>query len=185
MTHPLVDADKADWRRWARAVRRDIDWAGISNAVVDLLSDSDRLAVGATVLSYLPMGDEVDLSKLHRRRKDVTWLVTRTPRRGGLTVHRLDSALETHRYGFLQPIRGSRAFAPQLIDIALVPGFVFDTEMHRLGRGGGYYDRLLASLRDDALSIGVGASRLVVRCGIPTDSHDVRVDTIVTENGFI
>ncbi len=185
MTRPPAGAGKADWRRWAGAVRRELDWATISRAVAGVLSDTGQLPTGATVLSYLPMADEVDLSELHRRRPDVTWLVTRTPRRGVLTVHRLDSAMETHRYGFLQPIRGSRLIDPQLIDVVLVPGLVFDTGMHRLGRGGGYYDRLLGSLRQDARSIGVGASRVVVRRAIPTDTHDIRVDTIVTEDGFI
>jgi len=185
VTHPPPGASKADWRTWAHAARSGVDWEQVGRTVAEVLKDPAVLAERATVLSYLPMGDEVDLTELHRIRTDIDWLVTRTPIRGGLTVHPLDSVMETHRYGFSQPVDGSRPVDVQAIDIALVPGLVFDTEKNRLGHGGGYYDRLLATLRPDALRIGIAASIVVVDHEIPTGAYDLPVHKILTEDGFI
>lgn len=65
------------------------------------------------------------------------------------------------------------------IDLILVPGCGFDEQLHRLGRGGGYYDRFLSD-RNYGCAMGIGYECQVVR-SIPTGSHDRRVDTLVTE----
>ncbi|MCH8985003.1 MAG: 5-formyltetrahydrofolate cyclo-ligase, partial [Acidobacteria bacterium] len=184
MTYPPVDAGKQDWRRWAQAVRRGIDWKEVGRAVVDVLSNIDELEIGAKVLSYLPMANEVDLSPLHQRRRDITWSVTRTPLRGGLTVHPLGSRMETHRYGFEQPVASSREVDMASIDVVLVPGLVFDSAMGRIGHGGGYYDRLLSSIGPNTITIGVGASGVFVERDIPSDTHSGPLYSVVTEDGF-
>ena len=52
----------------------------------------------------------------------------------------------------------------------------------RRGWGRGYYDRLLAQLRSDAVRVGIGnESRLVPR--LPREAHDVRMDFVATETG--
>jgi len=61
-----------------------------------------------------------------------------------------------------------------------VPGAVFDARGHRLGYGGGYYDRLLPLLRGDARRIA-GAFELQVVEQVPAAAHDLRVDAVVTE----
>lgn len=184
MTYPPLDANKDDWRRWAHSVRRGIDWREISKAVVDVLSSVDELQIGARVLSYLPMANEVDLSPLHQRRRDITWSVTRTPLRGGLTVHPLVSRMERHRYGFEQPVATSRKVDVASIDVVLVPGLVFDAAMRRVGRGGGYYDKLLSSVGQNTIAIGIAAANVFVERDIPSAHHDVRLDAVVTEDGI-
>jgi 5-formyltetrahydrofolate cyclo-ligase len=184
VNHPPASATKADWREWARKVRSRVDWGAVSVGVVDSLECSEALAEGATVLTFLPMVNEVDLSALRVRRTDITWVVTRTPKRGALTVHPISSVLETHRYGFLQPVEESPPVDPEVIDVALVPGLVFDSGSRRLGHGGGYYDRLIPTLNAEARTIGVAADAIVVNCALPTDVHDVGVDAIVTETGI-
>lgn len=184
MTYPPDDAGKEDWRRWAHDVRRGINWKKVSRAVVDVLSSVDELEIGARVLSYLPMSNEVDLSRLHQRRRDITWLVTRTPLQGGLTTHPLSSTMETHRYGFEQPVATSREVDVASIDVVLVPGLVFDSAMRRIGHGGGYYDRLLSSIGSNTITIGIAAAGVFVERDIPSARHDVRLDAVVTEDGI-
>jgi len=58
----------------------------------------------------------------------------------------------------------------------------FDREGHRLGRGGGYYDRFLAALPETTPRIGVGFE-IQMRDSIPTEPHDIRLDAVVTERG--
>jgi 5-formyltetrahydrofolate cyclo-ligase len=56
----------------------------------------------------------------------------------------------------------------------------FDRAGHRIGYGGGYYDRLLPLLRADAHRVA-GAFELQLVDHVPAASHDVAVDAVVTE----
>ncbi len=66
-------------------------------------------------------------------------------------------------------------------DIAIAPLVGFDRERYRLGYGGGFFDRTLASLRTKPMVIGIGyaASELSTIHPLP---HDVAMDAIVTES---
>jgi 5-formyltetrahydrofolate cyclo-ligase len=64
----------------------------------------------------------------------------------------------------------------------LIPLVGFDAANHRLGHGGGYYDRTLAALRPRPLAIGVGFE-LGRLASIEPAPHDQRMDVIVTEAG--
>jgi 5-formyltetrahydrofolate cyclo-ligase len=66
--------------------------------------------------------------------------------------------------------------APGEVDLILVPGVAFDRQNHRLGRGKGYYDRLLKSMC--ARKIGVCFDFQVLE-EIPTEKHDVSMDFVV------
>jgi 5-formyltetrahydrofolate cyclo-ligase len=70
------------------------------------------------------------------------------------------------------------------IDVFLVPGLAFDLAGRRLGNGAGHYDRILASARPDALTVGIApAVRLVDE--VPVDGHDVPVGWLATEEGVV
>lgn len=69
------------------------------------------------------------------------------------------------------------------VDLILVPGFAFTADGFRLGRGGGFYDRLLAKLQPHTHTIGVCfATQLVT--ALPTEAHDQRVQRVVTESSL-
>ena len=63
--------------------------------------------------------------------------------------------------------------------VCLVPGLVFDGAGHRVGYGGGYYDRFLAFYPGD--KIGLARTTMLSSNPLPTDGHDVPVDFIATE----
>lgn len=65
-------------------------------------------------------------------------------------------------------------------DAILVPVLAFDKDNFRLGWGGGFYDRLLAS-QPEALKIGLGFSSGWAANGLPHEPHDVPLDKIITE----
>jgi 5,10-methenyltetrahydrofolate synthetase len=72
-----------------------------------------------------------------------------------------------------------RVVAP---DVILVPLVGFDKDGHRLGNGGGYYDRTLAALVPKPLCIGIGNEAGAIETIYP-QQHDVPMDAIVTERG--
>lgn len=70
-------------------------------------------------------------------------------------------------------------FDPREADLIFVPGVAFTAEGGRLGRGRGYYDRLLASLPASVLRVGVCFSCQIVD-SLPQEAHDQRVDLVLS-----
>ena len=69
---------------------------------------------------------------------------------------------------------------PTWPDVVVVPGLAFTVDGHRLGQGGGWYDRFLAARRSDCVTIGV-CFRPQLLDRLPTEDHDVILDAIVTD----
>lgn len=124
---------------------------------------ADRLAVGATVLVPLTRDD------------------------GGLdwVVHDPASTLRRSAIGVPEPIDRPRVEGLTTTELVLVPALAVDHHGHRLGRGAGYYDRALASFRDQSrrptICAVVFASELLP--AVPVEPHDVPVDLVLTEAG--
>lgn len=85
-------------------------------------------------------------------------------------------------YGIPEPAAGCPAVDLKHLDLILVPGVGFSPSGIRLGRGKGYYDRLLAEA--PACKCGVAFDQQVIS-ELPTEQHDVRLDFLVTPSrGF-
>lgn len=83
--------------------------------------------------------------------------------------------------GILEPFVGAPV-AIDSIDFAVVPGIAFATDGHRLGQGGGYYDRFLAHPELRATLCGIAFEEQVVE-RVPVDPHDRPVDVLITDAG--
>ncbi len=82
------------------------------------------------------------------------------------------------RYGIPAPADGE-FLLPQAL---LIPVNAFDAQGFRIGYGGGFFDRTLATLNPAPLSIGVGFELSRVD-SIRPEPHDIRLDVMVTEAG--
>ena len=69
---------------------------------------------------------------------------------------------------------------PDWPDVVIVPGLAFTAEGHRLGQGGGWYDRFLADVRSNCSTIGVAFAEQLLEA-IPTEAHDVTLDRVITD----
>ena len=65
------------------------------------------------------------------------------------------------------------------IELIIVPGVAFDRMGTRVGRGNGYYDRMLGCTK--APKIGVGYDFQLIADDIPSEPHDVKVDIVITD----
>lgn len=153
-----------------------------SQALCAALISRPEYAQARTVAIFDPLKSEPDVSKLWQ-------LAPRTfvyPRIVDETLQFFSvadpSELETAPgVPFREPaLDPERAVPLSQIDLILVPGLAFTLDGHRLGRGGGYYDRLLAVLPSRAARIGVCFSFQVVP-GLPMENHDELVDAVVTD----
>lgn len=97
----------------------------------------------------------------------------------GLEVRRFDGLTTLsaqNAFGVAEPI-ASELVSSAEVDFAIIPGMAFDQQGHRLGRGKGYYDRLLPQLQR-AHTVGVGyACQLIAH--VPAEAHDVAVGEVV------
>ena len=72
-----------------------------------------------------------------------------------------------------------RLIAPDKIDLIIVPGVAFDKAGHRLGMGGGFYDRFM--LRASRAVRAALAYDCQLLAAVPAEVHDLTVDYIITE----
>jgi len=83
--------------------------------------------------------------------------------------------------GIPEPSEGTAVkVGPAEIDLVVMPGVGFDTQGKRLGYGGGYYDRLIETLRPNAGLVAL-AFEVQVEDEIPSEPHDKRVSKVITE----
>jgi len=174
---PGHDAHKAEWRRWAAG----FDRSSSSEPVAAHLLVWPPLH--GVVATYLAMSTEIDLGpllELDRCRIGVP----RIEPDGAMTIRAFrPDRIEMHPMGFEQPVETSRHIPTEDIDIVLVPGLVFDRRGGRLGRGKGFYDRLLAQLPASTARVGITTDASIVGT-LPMAEHDQPVDWIATESGI-
>jgi 5-formyltetrahydrofolate cyclo-ligase len=185
MTSDDTVAVKARMRDEIRATRASIGAANreaasrmIAARVLPLLGGRD---VGG-VLAYAATPEELDPSQLVARLLEAGARVA-YPRVCGPGRIELRWATEAELApgycGILEPPESAEAADLIQIDLVLVPGVAFDPEGHRLGMGGGFYDRLIPHLRPDALALGLAFEEQVVDA-VPFETHDAVVDAVVT-----
>lgn len=136
------------------------------------------------IMLYMAMQDEVQLDELiamvlKNGKKAVIPLVTGA----GLmeAVELSDMAdLVPDKYGIKTVSEEKRRLiAPDKIDLIIVPGVAFDKAGHRLGMGGGFYDRfMLRASRAVRAALAYDCQLLV---SVPAEVHDLTVDYIITE----
>ena len=130
------------------------------------------------VLLYHSVGGEVDTLKLIDRMlaDGKTVCLPAIVSRGVMEARRMD-CLVPGAYGI--PCPEGPAVPPEQIDLIVVPGLAFDRFCHRLGQGGGYYDRYLPTCR--GITIGLAFDCQLVD-DLPHAAHDAPLDYVATES---
>ncbi len=155
--------------------------AAWSEEIMAQILVSSAWEAARTVLIYAPLGNEPDLLGLIG--PDRRMLV---PRLAGtlLTLHEITDAPRqlVRSQSFLrEPTADCPAVDLGAVDLAFIPGLAFARgSLLRLGRGGGYYDRLLGNGAWRARNVGVGfACQLLA--DLPQEPHDCAMAEIITE----
>ncbi|MBQ8657485.1 MAG: 5-formyltetrahydrofolate cyclo-ligase [Prevotella sp.] len=169
-----------------------------SLAVITRLQQHPRFLQAHTVLLYHSLPDEVNThsllqpSSLHPQPSSLHPQPStfNHPPSTLLLPHVIsDSDMELRRYtvpddlrrgafGIMEPC-GELFTDYERIDLIVVPGMAFDAEGHRLGRGRGYYDRLLARVPNNIYKIGLCFPFQLVD-HVPTDENDISMDEVLS-----
>jgi 5-formyltetrahydrofolate cyclo-ligase len=189
-----VEAAKAAARsamRAALAGMPDADRASAREAIAREALDAIRglgLPVGAVIGLFAPTPQEAGALELGPALR-ACGFVTAYPRvvqPSALAYHPVagEDALRPGFRGLAEPPAESPVIAPEALLVLLVPGLAFDPGGGRLGRGGGFYDRLLEGVPRSVPRLGVAFACQVAADPLPVGPHDARVDAIVSEAGL-
>jgi 5-formyltetrahydrofolate cyclo-ligase len=156
-----------------------------SAAIWERLSVMPEFAGATRLFLYISTMKEVDTHGLIRqllamgRELSVPCFETATQRYVVSALHDFDADLAAGKFGILEPTpMAIRPVASAEIDVTLVPGLAFDETGNRLGRGLGYFDRLLRQTGGVKIAL---AFDFQVLDEVPAEVHDFCMDFIVTE----
>ena len=160
----------------------------LSDRVTEVLTGRAEWKKAEKILGYLSLPDELDLrgalQQAIREGKTVT-LPRYSAAEGNYCAAVVEGAMESLKvgaFGIPEPDRDARCIALNRLDFVLVPGVAFDLNGYRLGRGKGFYDRLLAEVT--GVKCGVALDEQVIRT-LPVEPHDIAMNFIVTPSRWI
>jgi 5-formyltetrahydrofolate cyclo-ligase len=135
----------------------------------------------ACVALYYPLQGEVDTTLLLERWYHKKCLLLPVVVGDDLIFRRYcgKSFMQVGAYGILEPMELEPMEVLPKIDLIVVPGVAFDKQLNRMGRGKGYYDKLLC---DDASGVKLGLCfDFQLKEVVPVEPFDVAMDIVVTD----
>lgn len=148
--------------------------------VFSRLEKSAAFMLADNILMYHSLPDELSthafLDKWHSRKHFYL------PRVNGVNLDILpynNSRLHIGAFNIEEP-EGDDVADINDIELIIIPAVAYDREGNRVGRGKGYYDRMLTGSK--AVKIGIGYDFQLIDEGIDAEEHDVKVDFVITES---
>jgi 5-formyltetrahydrofolate cyclo-ligase len=188
MVDQTIEQTKAALRIKAHAARALLDHdarAEAAQAAAEHFFRGIELGPADVVAAYWRIRDELDCQPILVRLMDSNCTVVLPAVSGpeaplDLRVWEQGSALYEAGFGTLAPSELAPRAEP---DLVIMPLLGFDSAGTRLGYGGGYYDRTLATMNKKPRLVGLAFAAQELEY-IPRDSHDVPLDAVITEAGI-
>lgn len=158
--------------------------AAASARIREKLLELAEVRAARSVLLYLSAKGEVDtwplLDRLPAENRSVLAPRCRPGEPGLMDIHQIRSRADIApgAFGLMEP-RPDTPFCPSAPDVILLPALAFDRRGFRLGFGGGYYDRFLASVDAPVLIIGL-AYDFQITDALPVEPWDRPADIVLT-----
>lgn len=152
-----------------------------SEAVFRAVEQLDEFLAARSVLAYWSLSDEVQTHDFVERWCDKKKIYLPVVKGDNLEIVRYEgrsSLAPEPIFGILEPTSAEKV-GIESIDLVIVPGVAFASDGRRLGRGKGYYDRLLTS--SAVAKVGV-CFDFQLKSNIPTEDYDVRMDLVVARD---
>ena len=155
-----------------------------------LLESTPEFHHALHIAAYWPVNGEMDvlpvIEQARRYNKHVYLPVIVEGDKMMFAPYAQDMAMKNNKFGIPEPdVSSAQLVSPRDMDMVLVPLVVFDSAGHRLGMGGGFYDRTFSFLNDDPEALRpclVGAAHEFQHTGeIPPHPWDVPTRLIATE----
>ena len=165
---------KKDLRIKAKNVRKTLNIKALSKTLIDHLRTKRYYKDAQNIMIYYPLDDEIDLLDLMQDDKDFY-----LPRVDGKCLevcpYKKGDEMAFSEWGVREPV--CDAVGAAVLDLVIVPSLMTDKNNHRLGYGGGYYDRFLRNYHD-ITSVTLVAKELVAET-LPIDEGDEKVNFVI------
>ena len=179
------DELRGQMRRMRRALSEDAQRKA-AEAVFVRIAALDAYRSARVVMAYAAAQGELRLDAVlaDAWTAGKTLALPRCAQAGVMHAYRVETLDQLRRgaYGIWEPTDACPRVEPEELDLILAPGTAFDICGHRLGQGGGYYDRYLNETR--AVRVGV-CHDFALLDAVPNEAHDARMDVVVTPSRMI
>lgn len=155
-----------------------------SSLIFSAIERSEVFTQAKVLLLYWSMDDEVATHDFILKWYKLKTILLPCVKGDDLILRRFDgmeTMTEGEQFAILEPT-GEIFSDYSQIDLMIIPGVAFDRAMHRMGRGRGFYDRLLSVT--DAKKAGVCFDFQLVE-SVPVEEFDVKMDFVVSDKGFV
>lgn len=156
----------------------------LSAKIMERLEETDLFRQASCIALYHAIPGEVQtaglIEKWYREKKLLLPLIKGNDLQ--LLLYSGKESLKAGAFGILEPTEDCVAIPENEIDLIIVPGVAFDRQRNRLGRGKGFYDRLLSTLNVPKVGIGYDFQ---LKDQIPVEPFDRKMDLIITEKEII
>jgi len=182
-------SNKAQLRLKIEIGRQALDpvWmATASTRIVESYQTLEAFGTAGMIALYKAIGGEVDLDPLFSAcwsadKRTCIPIFNAEAKIYEMAEVTVETQYSTGHYGIREPLVSALLPMSQ-IDLIAVPGVAFDRKGNRLGRGGGYYDRLLDGFSGVAAAV---AFDFQILPKIPCEPHDRSINWIVTETKIV
>lgn len=183
----MVPEAKAALRREIRARMKNLtaaERATSTDQICQRVLSQNFWKSAKTMLLFAPLPDEPDIWPLAAaalaagKTLALPRLNAPSTRYTAALVTDLERDLVTGAFGIREPAPHCLEIPLATIAVALIPGLAFDPAGRRLGRGKGFYDRLLCEFGGHKCGVALDVQ---IVAEIPTERHDVSMNMIVTE----
>ena len=163
-----------------------------SNSIMEKLHPYIQKA--ENIMIFMNMGNEVEITRLITLYPGKKFYIPKTLSGRNMKINLYNkNELISHKFGYYES--SSNIFYDEnILDLIIVPAVAFDYTKNRIGFGGGYYDTFLSRIllnnrnngknRNKPLIIGVCYDFQLIDY-IPSEVHDIKVDSIITEKNII
>lgn len=172
---------KLELRRYVSKLKRKVplvERKALSAQIMETLENNDAFIRAGIVLMYYSLPDEVythAFVEKWSRKKKILLPVVKGATDMEIREYTGKQDLKEGAFHIWEP-SGTLFTDFDAIETAVIPGIAFDDEGHRLGRGGGYYDRLLPRLK--AYKLGV-CFPFQMLDEVPHEAYDCTMDEVI------
>ena len=179
----MKDMTKDELRKWIRSEKKKIslnEKKQRSESIWEKLEKNEFFLKASVVLLYWSMDDEVYTHEFVTKWATQKTLLLPVVDGENLRIKPftgIQNMIISEQFGIGEPI-GNDFDDLSKIEVIIVPGVAFDKKRNRMGRGRGYYDKLLST--NNAYKIGVGFDFQIFD-SIPTENFDIPMDCVISE----
>ena len=171
-----MNIQKSELRKKCKKIRDGLDTDILSEKIIDNLLLLPQFQKTLNVFSYVSFGKEVATDRILAL-TDKNIFVPKIKNDNLVMCEYQCNNLVKNKFGILEP-EFEKITEPQKNDIIIIPALAADKNFHRLGYGGGYYDKYLQNTI--CVKVVLLYETLLVS-SIPAEKHDIQFDILVTD----